>query len=164
MILADIGKAIRAARKGKKISQEALAERMGVTTAAISRYENGTRQPTIETLESIAKGLGIHIVALLAPDADMFTEEELEAAAKGIKAAVRWDPKSAVASRGDALIAIGDEVFAEDSFNLQTALSDLNHRGMLALIEYAKVLSTMPGYVIGEDAQYLTPEKPEGGE
>ena len=80
MILADIGKAIRAARKGKKISQEALAERMGVTTAAISRYENGTRQPTIETLESIAKGLGIHIVALLAPDADMFTEEELEAA------------------------------------------------------------------------------------
>lgn len=41
-------------RKGKKITQEELANRIGVTRSALSQYELGTRQPDYETLQRMA--------------------------------------------------------------------------------------------------------------
>ena len=42
----------------KKMSQKDLAERLGVTEVTVSRWLNGERDPSIETLNRIAEALG----------------------------------------------------------------------------------------------------------
>lgn len=46
-------------RNEKKISQEELAEKLGVSRVTITRYENGTRVPSIDMLRKIAKALDV---------------------------------------------------------------------------------------------------------
>lgn len=45
---------VRKARESEGLSQEKFAERIGVTQQMISKYENGTKLPSISTLTDIA--------------------------------------------------------------------------------------------------------------
>ncbi|HXK17347.1 MAG TPA: helix-turn-helix transcriptional regulator, partial [Polyangiaceae bacterium] len=45
--------------------QEELCERAEISVDAVNRIENGTRVPTIDTLEKIAAGLGVSLTDLL---------------------------------------------------------------------------------------------------
>ena len=57
----NIGENIKQFRKNKKITQKELAEKIGVTDSAITKYEKGDREPNIETLNKIATALGVTI-------------------------------------------------------------------------------------------------------
>ncbi len=50
---------IKNARINAGLSQKKLAELIGVHPSMISQYENGTRNPKIETLQKIAEALGV---------------------------------------------------------------------------------------------------------
>ena len=50
-----IGKRIRDLRKSRKLTQEQLAELIGIGTPNISYLENGKFAPSIETLEKLAQ-------------------------------------------------------------------------------------------------------------
>ena len=52
---------LRTYRKEKNISQEQLAEKIGVTRQAVSRWETGKSLPDIHTLHKISKILDISI-------------------------------------------------------------------------------------------------------
>lgn len=54
----NVGKSIKEIRKGKGMSQEQLAKEAGITQAALSQIENGTR-PGSETLNKICLALKI---------------------------------------------------------------------------------------------------------
>lgn len=56
-----IGEKVREQRKAAGLTMAELGKRIGVTAAAISRYELGQRELTIDTLQSIADALDIHI-------------------------------------------------------------------------------------------------------
>jgi len=56
---------ITQARQEKNLNQAQLAEKSGVTPAAISQIEKGTRTPTIPVLQRIASVLGVSIDYLL---------------------------------------------------------------------------------------------------
>lgn len=58
-------------RKEKKMTQDDLAERIGVSPQAVSKWENGVSCPDIAYLPEIAEVLGVDINAL-------FREEEEE--------------------------------------------------------------------------------------
>lgn len=60
-----IGSNIRMVRNATGISQTELANRAGSDKSAISRYENGTQRPSLETLMRIADALGVDVVDLL---------------------------------------------------------------------------------------------------
>lgn len=60
-----IGEMIREKRKACGLSMAALGERIGVTAAAISRYELGQRAMSLDTVQSIAAALGVHILDLV---------------------------------------------------------------------------------------------------
>ena len=60
-ILVSFGNSIRKLRAKKKLSQRALAERSGLDTSYISGIERGVRNPSLKSLESVAKGLGCSI-------------------------------------------------------------------------------------------------------
>lgn len=56
---------IKEIRKSKGLTQEQLAQRLGVQRAVISKYENGTISPSVETLERIAAVLQTDIAEFL---------------------------------------------------------------------------------------------------
>ena len=66
-----IGERIREERKSCGISMAELGRRIGVTAAAVSRYELGQRELTIDTIERIANALGIHVFDLVGIGSEM---------------------------------------------------------------------------------------------
>lgn len=60
----DIGDRLKAYRLGRDIPPEALAEKIGVSRAALYRYEKGI-PPKLETLEKIAQVLDVSLPSLL---------------------------------------------------------------------------------------------------
>ena len=60
-----IGKFIREIRNEKKMTQQELAEKIGVTDRAISKWENGRGTPDIALLIPLAKELEITVLELL---------------------------------------------------------------------------------------------------
>ena len=54
-----IGERIKQARLNKGWTQDDLAVAAQITSAAVSRYENGQRQPRLEHLQAIANALGV---------------------------------------------------------------------------------------------------------
>ena len=60
-----IGENIRNFRKKNDLTQEALADRLGVTYQSISRWENGTTYPDLEQIPAIAEVLAVTVDELL---------------------------------------------------------------------------------------------------
>lgn len=57
----DIIQALIDARKKQNITQKELSERTGITQADISRIEKGMRNPSLEMVKRICKGLGMRL-------------------------------------------------------------------------------------------------------
>ena len=55
-----LGEAIHTARIAAGLTQAQLGEQAGVTQAALSRYENGLREPDPATLEQLASAIGVN--------------------------------------------------------------------------------------------------------
>ena len=55
------------ARKEQNLTQKELSKRTGITQADISRIENGTRNPSLEMLKRLAKGMGMRLKLELEP-------------------------------------------------------------------------------------------------
>lgn len=55
----DIIQAMIDTRKSQNMTQKELSERTGITQADISRIENGTRNPSLEMLKRLARGMGM---------------------------------------------------------------------------------------------------------
>ena len=49
------------ARKTTGLTQKQLAERTGIAQADISRLENGNANPSLKTLQRLAKGMGMRM-------------------------------------------------------------------------------------------------------
>jgi transcriptional regulator with XRE-family HTH domain len=56
-----LGLRIREVRKARQLSQEKLAEKVGVDPKQISRIEGGKSAPSLDTLEAIAKHLQVEM-------------------------------------------------------------------------------------------------------
>ena len=61
----DIGSVIKKYRKEAGYTQEEMANRLGVTTPAVNKWENGNSKPDIELLSPIARLLHISLDTLL---------------------------------------------------------------------------------------------------
>jgi len=55
----DVIRAIVDARTSQNLTQKQLSERTGINQADISKLENGTRNPTLNMLKRLAKGMKI---------------------------------------------------------------------------------------------------------
>ncbi len=70
----SVGKNIKKIRLEKKLTQKQLGELSGISYKQIGLYEQGYRNPKIETIEKIAKALNVQYIDLL----DDFPIEEIE--------------------------------------------------------------------------------------
>jgi transcriptional regulator with XRE-family HTH domain len=64
-LLARFAGNVRRLRAKKKMSQKALADRVGISVSYVSMLERGQRSPPLETIEKMAKALGVAPAALL---------------------------------------------------------------------------------------------------
>jgi transcriptional regulator with XRE-family HTH domain len=55
----SFGAEVRRRRKAQKLTLEKLAERAGLTPHYLSTVETGKRDPSVSTLLSLARGLGV---------------------------------------------------------------------------------------------------------
>lgn len=70
-----VGKLIAQKRKEKGLTQEQLADMLGVTNKAVSKWENGKSMPDISIIRELCKILGVSVTTLLNGEEDK--EEEL---------------------------------------------------------------------------------------
>lgn len=66
-----LGQRIQDLRKSKKLTQDKLAELVGIDPKNISKIENGNNYPTAETLSSIAQALDVEIYELFLFDSEI---------------------------------------------------------------------------------------------
>ena len=73
----DIGSVIKKYRKDIGLTQEEMANRLGVTTPAVNKWENGNSNPDIELLSPLARLLNISLDTLLSFH-EKLTDVEIE--------------------------------------------------------------------------------------
>lgn len=56
-----VGQQIREARRAKGATQQEIADKLGVSKSAYSRYESGKQNITVETLQKIGEVLGLRL-------------------------------------------------------------------------------------------------------
>ncbi|MCH5269635.1 MAG: helix-turn-helix transcriptional regulator [Lachnospiraceae bacterium] len=61
----EFGQALKCLRKERHITQQELAEKLYVTTSAVSKWENGQNYPDIETVCKIANLFGVSVEELM---------------------------------------------------------------------------------------------------
>ncbi len=64
------GEKIARLRKGNSLSQEQLAEMLGISRQTVSKWENGTAVPTRENLSRIADSFGVQVSTLYSADVE----------------------------------------------------------------------------------------------
>lgn len=60
-----IAEVLKAARKESGLTQEKLAEMLGVERSSVAKYESGAATPTLVSLPNICKALNVSIDELL---------------------------------------------------------------------------------------------------
>lgn len=65
MALERIGMRIKVLREKRGLSQEELATRAGISRGYLARLETGRHEPTLTTLEKLAKALRVKVARLL---------------------------------------------------------------------------------------------------
>ena len=61
-----LGKNLKYYRLKNNMTKKALADAIGMTPMAITNYENGNRQPNMDTIKALAKVLNISVTDFLA--------------------------------------------------------------------------------------------------
>jgi transcriptional regulator with XRE-family HTH domain len=73
----DIGERIREKRKLKKLTQDALAQKIGVIRLSVIQWESGKAKPAPENLSSLAEVFGCTVDYLLTGRPEKLTKEEV---------------------------------------------------------------------------------------
>ena len=74
----ELSARLAAVRKEHAFSQEQLAEKMGLSRQAVSKWERGESAPDTQNLIALAKLYGMSLDELLGPEAPAHTEEVYE--------------------------------------------------------------------------------------
>lgn len=78
----DLGKRVRKQRQLIGLTQQELADRVGVSTSFVGHVERGTRKASLETLVALSNALGVGVDYLLAGSLQGSPDEENPSAAK----------------------------------------------------------------------------------
>jgi transcriptional regulator with XRE-family HTH domain len=82
---------LAALRKQKGLTQQQLAEKIGVHVVQLRRYEGGTSQPTLDVIRAMALALGISADELLFDKDERGPDDALKLQ---FEAVTRFDPEA----------------------------------------------------------------------
>ncbi|HSX11746.1 MAG TPA: helix-turn-helix transcriptional regulator [Chlamydiales bacterium] len=61
----EFPKRLAALRREKNLTQQALADKIGISVVQVRRYEAGASQPTLDVIRNLAKALGVSADTLI---------------------------------------------------------------------------------------------------
>ncbi len=117
----NIGNKIRTLRKKQGINQEQLAERIGVSFQAVSKWENDIAMPDITLVPVIAQYFGVSIDELLSYDSAE-KDEEIERIVYEAAECRETDPE-----KGRAILEEGLNKYPENDILLNNLLYVINY-------------------------------------
>ncbi|MBE6148483.1 MAG: helix-turn-helix transcriptional regulator [Firmicutes bacterium] len=88
------GKFIAKLRKEKNMTQEQLAEKMGVSINAISKWERGLNFPDVSLYKKLCNELGINIEELINGEKDISEEAKEKAIISTVKEKIKKNSKN----------------------------------------------------------------------
>lgn len=83
---------LRESRELRKLTQQDLADRTGLSLRQIARYESGENDPTADALTKIARAMEVsldYLVGLVDTPTDHFSEDDLSAMERRLIWAIR---------------------------------------------------------------------------
>ncbi|GHA72718.1 hypothetical protein GCM10009007_12180 [Formosimonas limnophila] len=93
----NLGSRIRFIRKARQLTQEMLAERLGIEPTSMSRIETNKHKPSLDTLEDLAVALDVPVYAFLTDEVAM-TDEQIT------PEAIRYKLYTYIATADDATL------------------------------------------------------------
>lgn len=75
---------IRECRESLKLSKTNLAEKTGLTISAISQFESGERDPSLESLNKLADALHVSVDYIIGRE-DEISDKNIKAAFRGLQ-------------------------------------------------------------------------------
>lgn len=85
----DFAHCLATIRKDKSLTQQTLADRIGIHVSQLRRYEAGTNQPTLDVLRAIAVALSVSTDTLVFTDDERGPSDDL---ALAFEATTHLDP------------------------------------------------------------------------
>ena len=131
------GEKIKQARKRAGITQQQLADRLGISYVVISQYENNKRNPKVDTIYKIASALEIDVSALLS---DQYLNDYYESLIKKY-ASSDSDKNTAI----DHLKRYFNQIDVMQN-DLLSAYSQLNTDGQQVAVERVQELTEIKKY------------------
>lgn len=130
---------IRKARKSVGLTQEALAKKLNINRATISKYETGEISPTFEQLQAIAEALNISFIELFDPviasALGTIVDNNINSADEAIR--------KRFGITGDYVVVETDN---DDIRQLMQAYTKLNSEGQQIAVERIEELTQIPKY------------------
>lgn len=103
------------ARKRRRMTLASLARESGISVRSLTAYENGHKNPTAETLQTLARALELPVAFFAAPDV-----EEIEVDAVSFRALSKISALDRDAARGAGRIVVDINRWVEERFDLPT--------------------------------------------
>ncbi|VAW44699.1 hypothetical protein MNBD_GAMMA03-724 [hydrothermal vent metagenome] len=73
----SIAERLTSLRKHKGLTQQALADAIGLHVTQVKRYEHNQSQPSLDTLKKIAKALRVSIDSLVFDESELLPDDSL---------------------------------------------------------------------------------------
>ena len=143
------GLKIREARKSVKMTQEQLAQVLGINRATLSKYESGIIDPPSSQLQAIATALGVSLL-------DLCGDHERELYKAGFDLGVYGTDHDIYGN-----LMMKGYTFSTQEEKVIIALSQLNDEGQQKAVERVEELTEIPRYR-AETAPQSPPAPQEG--
>ena len=129
------GERIRAARKNAGLTQKQLGERLNISYQTIAQWENGLRNPKLETLRKIAK-------EVRCPITDLLTEDEMPIVRLGYNVGYEIGSEEWI----EYFKKVLGYSFSGAEQEIVNLLAKLNDEGQQKAVERVEELTEIPKY------------------
>lgn len=143
-----LGQRIAALRRQKELTQETLAEALGVSPQAVSKWENDVSCPDILLLPQLAKMLGATVDALLSGDPEPET--------RLVPATQRKNPDAMIlkmtvdSSNGDRVRMNLPMALVKAGLAMNVSSVQVNGQNIMEQIDFDQILALVDSGVIGK--------------
>ena len=152
------GQNIAALRLRRKMTQKALAARLGVSPSTVGMYEQGRRQPGPEMLVKLAAALGTDVNRLVAPPVREAEPETVDAVDEKMMLEALALAREA-AAEGEVpvgcVVALGERIVGRGRNRRERAKNALAHAELEAIGEACR---TLGGWRLWQCTLYVTLE------
>lgn len=135
---------LRELRNSRKLSQQELADLLGISKSSINMYERGEREPGLDTLEAMADFFNVDMDYLMGKTSEIKTFDD------------KFDTETL--SKGSKAYDLISECFGKQAAELVHLYDSFNEEGKEKLLDTAQDMSQLDRYKKGTRSELVEEE------